>query len=292
RFRVEGLTPGIHQLYVRHADLGALEREVAALSREGTSVDIVLAGFASVIGHVTEAGAPVAGLSISAQPFRSNDTYNSITDEQGGFRFERLPGCRLRFWAAHRFVEVRDLEPGEALEVDIELDKPSLVTFTRDGAPLGDVISAHAIAFDAAQPASHHWQEGDPVHGAVAIEVPAGRVLFDINRAGTGWNRSYLALVDRPAAEIELARNSIVIDSGGVWNGPPPCATLVSIEGREVINLWGAEIVLPVEPAADGRLLVACVPDGARVKIFGYDSRGARFETTVDVPRTRLVRWP
>ncbi|MEO6710718.1 MAG: carboxypeptidase-like regulatory domain-containing protein, partial [Planctomycetota bacterium] len=292
RFRLEGLTPGIHQLFVRHGDLGALEREVVALTREGTNVDIVLAGFASVIGHVKEAGVPLAGLSISAQPFRSNDIYNSITDDQGGFRFERLPGCRLRFWAAHRFVQVRDLEPGEVFEVDIELDKPALVTFLRDGAPLEDVISAHAVAFDAAHAASRHWQEGDPVHGAVSIAVPAGRVLFDLNRAGTGWNRSYLALVDRPGAEIELARHSITIDSGGVWNGPLPTATLVSIEGREVINVWGAEIVLPVEHGADGRLLVACLPDGARVRIFGYDSRGARFETTVDVPQTRLVRWP
>jgi hypothetical protein len=66
---------------------------------------------------------------------------------------------------------------------------------------------------------------------------------------------------------------------------------LLSIEGREVVSMWGGVIVLATERDDLGRVIVPCLPDGSRVRLVGFDSHGQRFEQIVDVAESS-VRWP
>ena len=291
-FRVDALEAGLLHLEVRHGDFGVEIRRDLPVFEPETRVDIALAGFVTVVGRVRVDGQPAKQLSIGAQPCASNDTYSAVTDEQGEFRLEHLPACRLRLWAAGKFVEVVDLEAGLTRTLEFDVGAARVIAFTRDGAAILDLHAARALAFDDVGSGSSRWHSGELRPSGALIDCPSGRVLFDISCARSGSNMSHVALVDRAGAEVELARHTLVLESVGAPSSLLPRANLVSIEGRAIVSMWGGEIVLAVERDAQGRAIVPCLPDGARVRLTGFDSRGARYEVQVDVPRTLRVPWP
>lgn len=293
RFRFDGLAAGIYYLEVSHGDFGTVKlSDVLLFSAGDPPIEIVLGGYGSLTGHVRAHGEAVTGLTVRAQPVDSNDNYNSITDDKGTFRLERLPGCRLRVWAENRFMEIHDLAAGEAREIEIELGESSLVSFTRNGEPVLDLDDVRALALDKERDARSEWHLAELRGASAELDLPEGRVLFDVTRARSGSNESLLALVNHPGATVELAHNSITIESATPWNGPLPRAMLLSIEGREVLSMWGGVIVLATERDDQGRVIVPCLPEKSRVRLSGFDSRGQRIERIVDVPAAASVSWP
>jgi len=291
-FRIDALEPGLIDIEVRHGDFGVEIRRDLPVFEAQTRLDVVLAGFVTVVGRVRVDGRAAKQLAIGAQPVASNDTYSALTDEQGEFRLEHLPACRLRLWAQGKFVEVLELEAGETRTLEFEVGAARPITFTRDGVAIEDLHGAHALGFDAASGSATRWLTGQLHRNGVEIECPAGRVLFVVSRARSGSNVGHLALVERAGAEVELARHTLVLESAGAPSNLPPRANLVSIEGRAIVSMWGGEIVLAVERDAQGRAIVPCLPNGARVRLSGSDSKGARHEALVDVAQTLRVTWP
>ncbi|HUR28641.1 MAG TPA: carboxypeptidase-like regulatory domain-containing protein, partial [Planctomycetota bacterium] len=293
-FRFEGVAPGTYLFTASHGDFGTVERrDVRVTSAQDPPLEIVLGGWASLVGHVRANGELLVGLTVHAQPVNSNDSYSSITDEHGTFRLERLPAGRLRVWAQERFMEIHDLAAGEARDVVIELGESSLMTFTRAGAPIVDLDGVRALAFEREAVARSEWRLAKLQGGGTAeLDLPAGRILFDVTRARSGSNETWLALEDHASGTVELAQHSITLESATPWNGPLPRAMLLSIEGREVVSMWGGVIVLAVERDDRGRVVVPCLPAGSRVKLSGFDAQGGRHEETLDVPASISVRWP
>lgn len=291
-FRIEGLELGRVDIEVSHGDHGVVRRRDVEVFSSSSRAEFVLSGFATLIGRVAQDGAPVRQLAIGAQPVGSNDSYAAATDADGAFRIERLPACTLRVWSGGKFVEVVELAGGETRALEIELGGARSIHFTRDGEEIEDLYGARALPFERGASGPSRWLSGSLTRGGATLHLPSGRVLFEISRARSGSNLNYLALVEAPGARVELARGSLVLDSNGPWPGFLPHANLASLEGRKVVSMWGGEIVLAVERDAEGRAVVPCLPDGARVRLSGFDSRGARHEVVVDVPQARSVAWP
>jgi RNA polymerase sigma-70 factor (ECF subfamily) len=291
-FRVQGLDLGLVDIEVSHGDHGVVRRREVEVFAPVSRAEFVLAGFATLVGRVKQNGAPAPQLAIGAQPVASNDSYAATTDTEGVFRIERLPACTLRVWSSKLFVEVVELAGGETRTLEFEIGAASTVRFTRDGDEIEDLYGARAFAFDRGANGPNRWLAGELGRGGAELHLPSGRVLFEVSRARSGPNLNYLALVDDPGARVELARGALVLDSHGPWPGPLPRANLVSLEGRKVVSMWGGEIVLAVERNAEGRAIVPCLPDGARVRLSGFDSRGRRHEIVVDTPAAQPVAWP
>jgi RNA polymerase sigma factor (sigma-70 family) len=291
RFAFEAVPRGRYKLGVRHGERGALELDdVDVLRPDAPGVTLVLRGFAGLTGRVLAGGEPVAGLEISAQPDGSNDAYNAITDADGAFAFERLPSCRLRFWASGHFVEIHDLVAGETHALTIELGLARTLRFLREGVPLADVTRPHALALEGDSLTRRHWRKGVAREDGFAFELPPGPALFEIERAGS--DESWLALASPSGSEVELAPHTLRLETSQPWHGPPPRATLVALDGREVLSQWASPIPLTVERDAEGRLSVPCLPAGARVRLAGLDAHGRAFETTVEVAGSSSLAWP
>ena len=291
RFRIDGLTCGSVDLDVRHGDFGALGRRGVAVIAPETSIELVLGGFVTVLGRVRQGGEPAAGLTIGAQPVNSNDTYSAVTDEGGEFRLERLPPCRLRVWSSGRFVEVMDLQADETRLLDVDCGGTRHVEFALEDRPLEDLDRVRVLSLSEERTGSHRWLDGELRAGGVDLELPAGNVLFEVCRARSGSNQGLVAVANDPGSRVELARHTLTLGEGR-WKGVLPRANLVSIGDREIVGMWGGEIVLTVECDSAGRAVVPCLPDGARVRLSGFASDGARHETIVTVDQSGTVTWP
>ncbi|MBL8802709.1 MAG: sigma-70 family RNA polymerase sigma factor [Planctomycetes bacterium] len=286
-----GLAAGVYSLEVRHGDAGAERLDAVEVLEPLSSVEVTLAGFASLRGRIREGGVPVAGLSIDAQPSGSNDSYNSITDAEGRFAFERLPTCTLRVWAQGKFVDVHTFRAGEQREVELELEAPRTLEITRNGVVLTDLSAVRATALEQASAERTPWRTSVIDGSEVRIVVPSGRVLFEVCRARGGSNLSYLALTSSVGSRVELAPHSLHLDTAQPWSGPLPRATLLSIDGREIASMWARPIDLVVELDEHGQAVVPCLPAGARIEVSGFDLSGARRSETVDVQGPRRLRW-
>jgi RNA polymerase sigma-70 factor (ECF subfamily) len=292
-FAFTDLPAGTCELRLQHAELGALTLDdIPLFEPDAAPLELVLHGFAGLIGRVTSAGEPVRALSIDAQPALNNESYNSITDDDGVFRFERLPACRLRLWAQGKFVEIHELVAGETHELTIELSTPRTLRFTHAGLELADVEQAHALGLEAGDAARNHWRTGTKSADGFLFDLPPGRVLFDVNRTRAGSNESWLALATPTGAEVELAPHTLTLDGGGAWEGALPLARLVAFEGRPVLDRWARAPELALERGADGRLTVPCLPPGARVRLLGFDARGRPHEEELDIAASSTLAWP
>jgi RNA polymerase sigma-70 factor (ECF subfamily) len=286
-----GLDAGVYSLEVRHGDAGAEELEAVEVLEPLANVEVTLAGFASLRGRVREGGVPVVGLSIDAQPSGANESYNSITDAEGRFSFERLPTCTLRVWAQGKFVDVHTFRAGEQREVELELEAPRTLEITRDGVVLTDLSAVRATALEQASAERTPWRTSTIEGSEVRIVVPAGRVLFEVCRARGGSNFSHLALTTSVGSRVELAPNTLHLDTAQPWSGPLPRATLLSIDGREIASMWARPIDLVVELDEQGQVRVPCLPVGARIELSGFDLSGAPRSETVDIHGPSRVRW-
>jgi len=122
RFRFTELPPGSYDVGAKHAEAGVVRVESIAVSGHATTeVNLVMRAFATVQGIVRDAHGPVAGAEIYLQPYNSNDDWNTSTDAEGRFRFDRLPPGRLRTWMSGQFLYVVDVAPGETRELQIEI---------------------------------------------------------------------------------------------------------------------------------------------------------------------------
>lgn len=286
-----GLEAGMYSLEVRHGDAGAERLEAVEVLEPLSSVEVTLAGFASLRGRIREGGVPVAGLSIDAQPSGSNDSYNSITDAEGRFAFERLPTCTLRVWAQGKFVDVHTFRAGEQREVELELEAPRTLELTRDGVVLTDLSAVRATALEQASAERTPWRTSVIEGSEVRIVVPTGRVLFEVCPARGGSNFSHLALTNSVGSRVELAPHTLHVDTAQPWSGPLPRATLLSIDGREIASMWARPIDLVVELDEQGQVRVPCLPVGARIELSGFDLSGAPRSETVDIQGPSRVRW-
>jgi len=286
-----GLEAGVYSLEVRHGDAGAEELEAVDVLEPVANVEVTLAGFASLRGRVREGGVPVVGLSIDAQPSGSNDSYNSITDAEGRFSFERLPTCTLRVWAQGKFVDVHTFRAGEQREVELELEAPRTLEITRNGVVLTDLSAVRAAPLERSNANHTPWSTSVINGGEVRMVVPTGRVLFEVCPARGGSNFSLLALTSSVGSRVELAPHTLHLDTAQPWSGPLPRATLLSIDGREISSMWARPIDLVVELDEQGRVRVPCLPIGARIELSGFDLSGARRSETVDIQGPSRVRW-
>lgn len=292
-FAFPDLPAGTCSLRLQHAEFGALTLDdIPLFEPDAAPLELVLAGFAGLIGRVTSGGEPVRALSIDAQPSLSNETYNSITDEDGWFRLERLPPCRLRVWSQGKFVAIHDLVAGETHELSIELGARRALRFTRDGVPLTDVSSAHVLGLDNGDSLRNFWRMGTCEGDAFLFDLPPGRVLFEINRERSGPNESWLALATPTGERVELAPHTLTLDTGSTWEGALPLARLVALDGQELLNLWAQAPALALERGADGKLLVPCLPPGARLRLEGFDARGRPHVEELELAASATLRWP
>ncbi len=254
RARFDDLEPGSYHVKVGHGDLGRLVREnIAVLPGEANEQVFELGGFAVIEGTLTSGSVPVPSTSVELQPSGSNDTYNASTDVQGRFRLDGLPAGRLRVWVSGRCMTSVDVAAGETRRLDLSLGTPRTLRFVRDGAALDGLFSVAAIGRDPVALAARCWTMGDEKDTTVVMEVPEGPALYCISCASTGSQFSFVAVAPGPRDSVEMPRGFVALATTGAWHGPLPRAKLISLDGHEVIGMWGREIALALELDSDGR---------------------------------------
>jgi RNA polymerase sigma-70 factor (ECF subfamily) len=290
RFRFDELTPGVYEVGVKHAEAGVAKLESIVVTAQATTeITVPIQAFATVQGIVRGPQGPVAGGEMFLQPYGSNDDWNTTTDAEGRFRFDKLPPGRLRAWMSGQFLYIVDVAPGETRELDVEIGSRASVRFTVDGVALEGLTHVAARL-------GERWNMGVLVDGRVEIESSSGPALFTIDTDRLAANESYVAVAPRVSGsmEVELSRREIALDHDGAWQGPLPTATLVSIGHGAVIGRGGDRIGLAIERTSDGRVRVPHVPEGAVVELAGIDSKGRQVGRTVDASAESIthVLWP